>query len=143
MHLQPGEKKQDALRLESLPIQKPHISSDELPFINLRPELTWTHYRLLLRVENDKARQWYMHEAAEQNWSSRQLDRQISTLYYKRLLASREKEPVRQEAKEKMATIEPGQFIRDPYVLEFLDLKDYPALREESLETAIIDNLQA
>ena len=57
MRLQSGEKKQDALRLESLPIQKPPISSGESQFINLRPELTWTHYRLLLRVENDKALQ--------------------------------------------------------------------------------------
>jgi len=50
MRLKSREKKQDALRLESLPIQKPHISSGESPFINLRPELTWTHYRLLLRM---------------------------------------------------------------------------------------------
>lgn len=55
----------------------------------LRPELSWTHYRLLLRVDNEKAREWYMNEAADQNWSTRQLDRQISTLYYERLLASR------------------------------------------------------
>ena len=49
---------------------------------SLRGELSWTHYRLMLRVENDKAREWYMNEAADQNWSTRQLDRQISTLYY-------------------------------------------------------------
>ena len=54
----------------------------------LRPELTWTHYRLLIRVQNEQARLWYMNEAAEQTWSSRQLDRQISVLYYERLLNS-------------------------------------------------------
>ena len=59
---------------------------------SLRGELSWTHYRLMLRVENDKAREWYMNEAADQNWSTRQLDRQISTLYCERLLTSREKE---------------------------------------------------
>ena len=109
---------------------------------SLRGELSWTHYRLLLRVENDKAREWYMNEAADQNWSTRQLDRQIATLYYERLLAGREKEPVKQEAAEKLAQVEPEHFIRDPYVLEFLNLKDYPGLRESTVEQAIIDKLQ-
>jgi predicted nuclease of restriction endonuclease-like (RecB) superfamily len=108
----------------------------------LRTELSWTHYRLLLRIENDKARQWYMNEAASQNWSTRQLDRQISTLYYERLLASRDKAPVMQEAEEKLEQVEPSHFIRDPYVLEFLDLKEYPGLKESVLEQAIIDKLQ-
>lgn len=108
----------------------------------LRPELSWTHYRLLLRVESDKAREWYMNEAASQSWSTRQLDRQISTLYYERLLASRYKAPVIQEAADKLSHIEPSHFIRDPYVLEFLDLKDYPGLKESALEQAIIDKLQ-
>lgn len=109
----------------------------------LRAELSWTHYRLLLGVEDAEARQWYMREAADQNWSTRQLDRQISVLYYERLVASRKKAPVRKEAAIKLASLEPEQFIRDPYVLEFLDLKDYPALRESAVEQAIIDNLQA
>lgn len=63
--------------------------------------------------------------------------------YYERLLASRKKVAVRAEAKERLAAIAPEHFIRDPYVLEFLDLKDYPALRESAVEQAIIDNLQA
>lgn len=108
----------------------------------LRPELTWTHYRSLLRVENEQARIWYMNEAATEQWSSRQLDRQISTFYYDRLLSSRECAPVVEEAKEKLAEIIPEQFIKDPYVLEFLDLKNYPALRETDLEQALLDNLQ-
>ena len=108
----------------------------------LRSQLTWTHYRLLLSVENEQARQWYMNEAAASAWSSRQLERQISTLYYERLLASREKEPVKVEAGELMAPLEAEEFIKDPYVLEFLDLKDYPALRESDLEQALIDKLQ-
>jgi len=84
-----------------------------------------------------------MNEAVSQHWSTRQLERQISALYYERLLASRKKAPVRREASAKLAKIEPDQFIRDPYVLEFLDLKDYPALRESAVEQAIVDNLQA
>jgi predicted nuclease of restriction endonuclease-like (RecB) superfamily len=113
------------------------------PPTTLRPELSWTHYRLLLGVEDPAAREWYMREAADQHWSTRQLERQISVLYYERLLASRQKEPVREEAAARLATVEPEQFIRDPYVLDFLDLKDYPALRESTVEQAIIANLQA
>jgi predicted nuclease of restriction endonuclease-like (RecB) superfamily len=91
--------------------------------------LSWTHYRLILGVEDTTARAWYLDEAAEQHWSTRQLERQISVLYYERLLASRKGAPVRRE-RNKLAAVAPEQFIRDPYVLEFLDLKDYPALRE-------------
>jgi predicted nuclease of restriction endonuclease-like (RecB) superfamily len=128
-----GESNRDAMRLDSGAVKKDSA---------VRSELTWTHYRHLLRVANEKAREWYMNEAADQNWSTRQLDRQISVLYYERLLASREKESVIEEADEKMAALKPVHFIRDPYVLEFLDLKDYPGLREQKVEQAIIDNLQ-
>jgi predicted nuclease of restriction endonuclease-like (RecB) superfamily len=65
--------------------------------VDVRTELSWTHYRNLLRVENEQARNWYMNEAASQNWTTRALDRQIGTLYYERLLASRDKEPVQNE----------------------------------------------
>ncbi len=108
----------------------------------LRSHLTWTHYRALLRVENPDARDWYIEETVRNHWSSRQLERQISTLYYERLLASAEKESVVAEAVEKLAAVEPVQFIKDPYVLEFIDLKDYPALRESGLEQVLIDHLQ-
>ena len=108
----------------------------------LRSQLTWTHYRLLMTVENVKAREWYMNEAVAGAWSSRQLERQISTLYYERLLASRDKAPVKAEANELMIAAGVEDFIKDPYVLEFLDLKDYPALRESELEQALIDKLQ-
>lgn len=113
------------------------------PSLNaLRSQLTWTHYRLLLQVDNDRAREWYMNEAVESGWSSRQLERQISTMYYERLLASRDKVPVKEEAKDLLAAVTPEKFIKDPYVLEFLDLKDYPSLHESDLEQALIDKLQ-
>lgn len=108
----------------------------------LRSQLTWTHYRALLRVENDNARNWYMEECIRSAWSSRQLERQISTFYYERLLASREKEPVVTEAGELTQPLAAENFIKDPYVLDFLDLKNYPALRESDLEQALIDKLQ-
>ena len=133
--------KMNALRSELTTARKRDAARLELP--GLRPELSWTHYRLLLGVDDAHARDWYLHEAADQHWSTRQLERQISVLYYERLLASRKKTPVRKEARRKLAEIHLEQFIRDPYVLEFLDLKDYPALLESAVEQAISDNLQA
>ena len=109
----------------------------------LRPELTWTHYRLLIRVQNEPARLWYMNEAAEQTWSSRQLDRQISVLYYERLLNSTDTLSVREEAENNLAQLAPQEFIHDPYVLEFLNLKNYPALHETDIEKSLINNLQS
>lgn len=109
----------------------------------LRPELTWTHYRLLIRVQNEQARLWYMNEAAEQTWSSRQLDRQISVLYYERLLNSTDTLSVRKEAEHNLAQLAPQEFIHDPYVLEFLNLKNYPALHETDIEKSLINNLQS
>lgn len=109
----------------------------------LRHELSWSHYRRLLSVENVAARTWYMNEAADAVWSTRQLDRQISTLYYERLLSSRVKEPVIEEAKQKLAEISPLEFIKDPYVLEFLNLGDYSSLHETDIEKAMIGNLQS
>ena len=108
----------------------------------LRHELSWSHYRRLISVEDEKARNWYMNEAADAVWSTRQLDRQISTLYYDRLLASQNKDVVIQEAKEKLAAVAPEDIIKDPYILEFLNLKDYPNLRESDVENGLISNLQ-
>ncbi|MBO4302985.1 MAG: DUF1016 family protein [Lentisphaeria bacterium] len=111
----------------------------------LRDELSWTHYRLLLRVENQDARNWYMNEAVAENWSSRQLERQISVLYYDRMMLSADKPSTRTDAEENMAAAElkPESFIRNPYVLEFLNLKDYPDLHENDIEEGLISNLQA
>lgn len=103
----------------------------------VRTELTWTHYRSLLRVESNVAREWYIDETINEQWSSRQLDRQISTLYYERLLSSQEKTAVKIEANKELATVKAEQFIKDPYVFEFLDLKNYPSLRESELEQAL------
>lgn len=108
----------------------------------LRAELSWTHYRALLRIEDNEARNWYIEECIRSAWSSRQLERQISTQYYERLLASRNKEPVTKEAEELLKPLTAENFIKDPYVLDFLDLKNYPALRESDLEEALIDKLQ-
>ncbi|TYG34930.1 DUF1016 domain-containing protein [Lonepinella koalarum] len=109
----------------------------------VRSELSWTHYRSLIRIENNQARQWYLNEAIEQHWSARALDRQISVLYYERLLASQNKTPVITEAEQKTEelkeTIE--DYLRDPYILDFLNLQD-GTYQENDVEQAIINNLQ-
>ena len=74
----------------------------------LRPQLSWTHYRTLMRVEDEHAREWYANEAVAQNWSSRALERQVSRLYYERLLSSKDREAVRAEADEKIAELPPS-----------------------------------
>lgn len=110
----------------------------------VRRELSWTHYRTLLRVEDERARQWYMNEAAVQNWSTRALERQMGTLYYERLLASAERGAVEQEAARNLAQLppRPREFIRDPVMLEFLGLPGTGKLLESDLEQALLDHLQ-
>ncbi|MEH6352159.1 PDDEXK nuclease domain-containing protein [Pseudomonas sp. 3JA] len=110
----------------------------------VRTELSWTHYRTLLRVENDNARHWYMNEVAIQNWSTRALERQIGTFYYERLLASRDRPAVEQEAlvNLKELNLGPRDIVRDPVVLEFLGLPNAGTLLETELEQALIDQLQ-
>ena len=102
----------------------------------LRHELSWSHYRLLSRVKDTKARGFYLNEAVTQNWGTRALERQIHSSYYQRLLASQEKDEVRQEADEKSKPLKarPQDFIKDPYVLEFLDLKPDLRYLEKELE---------
>jgi predicted nuclease of restriction endonuclease-like (RecB) superfamily len=111
----------------------------------LRRELSWTHYRTLLRAEDEKARQWYMNESADQGWSTRALERQIGTLYYERLLASSDRREVEQEAASNIAPLQqnPREFVRDPVMLEFLGLPGTGKLLESNLEQALLDNLQA
>jgi len=110
----------------------------------VRTELSWTHYRLMLRVSEAKARDWYMNEAATQNWSSRALDRQINTLYFERLLLSSDKASVTAEADTHIAALPqtPREFVRDPVLLEFLGLPGTGKLLESRLEQALMDKLQ-
>ena len=110
----------------------------------LRRELSWTHYRLLLRVSSEKARLWYMNESAAQNWTSRALDRQIDTLYFERLLLSGDKTSVAAEANANVAALPqiPREFLHDPVMLEFLGLSGSGRLLESKLEQALMDKLQ-
>ena len=106
--------------------------------------LSWSHYERLIRVNNQEAREWYVKEASEQNWSVRTLDRNISTQYYNRLIASQIKVPVEQEMKAKTNELQNKafDFIKNPSVLEFLNLPSHMSYTEQKLETLLIDNLQ-
>ena len=108
----------------------------------LRSELSWTHYRLLMRVENDKAREFYMQEAVKSQWSTRQLERQINSFFYERLLSSKNKEQVAAEIQTLEMAKNPEDVIRDPYVLEFLGLTPNDDFYESDLEQALITHLQ-
>lgn len=107
------------------------------------PELSWSHFNVLTKVEEPSARQWYLREAISQNWSVRALERQISVLYYERLLSSKDRALVEAEAKQHTEPLAETHkdFLRDPYVLDFLNLNASRFL-ESDLEQAIMDNLQ-
>lgn len=106
--------------------------------------LSWTHIRHLLRVSNPRARSYYVRETAENNWATRTLERNIASQYYERLLASQIKEPVIDEMKKKTAEFQCDkyEFIKNPSVLEFLNLPGNLAYTESEIEKAIITNLQ-
>jgi len=114
----------------------------------LRHELSWTHYRSLTRIENKQARAWYIQEAIDQCWSARALERQIGSLYYERLLATQHNNkniaPVLAEAEQKTQNlaVSAKDYLRDPYIFDFLGLPSQP-LQENKLEQALIDNLQS
>ncbi len=110
---------------------------------NFHPNLTWSHYRALMRVENKNAREFYEVEAERCNWGKRDLERQIATMYYERILASRNKADRLQDTFRSPRQTQPIDVLKDPYVLEFLNLPDSSKLHESQMEQAIIDNLQA
>jgi predicted nuclease of restriction endonuclease-like (RecB) superfamily len=109
----------------------------------VRTNLNWTHYRSLLKIENEAVRNWYMAEADAEGWSTRALERQINSFYYERLLSSQDKKPVVAEANENTAELSPRDILKDPYVLEFLELGEQSSFTESELELALIDRLQS
>ena len=109
----------------------------------LRDQLSWTHYRLLLRVDRGDARLFYMNEAAEGNWSTRTLERQIDSLYFERMaLNATNARSMSKPQVKPPEEMQARELIRDPYVLEFLDIKSDSGFYEKELEQAIIDKLQ-
>ena len=105
-------------------------------------KLTWSHFQKVLRVSDEKARIFYLTEATENMWSVRTLDRNISTLYYNRIVASIDKKTVEDEMKEKIKSLQTEEFIKNPVVLEFLDLPTNMSYTENELEKALTDDIQ-
>jgi len=110
---------------------------------HLHPNLSWTHYRTLLRVDNPNVRAFYEIEAVQQNWSARELERQINSLLYERLAKSRDKAGLRKLAAKGQEIHSPADVFKDPVVIEFLGLPESTRLVESKLEEALISNLQA
>jgi len=113
------------------------------PIVNaLRTQLSWTHYRSLLRIDDKEQRLFYVAETVKNNWSARQMERQINTHLYERLLLSTDKESVLAFAKSDACSYEPKDIVKDPMFLEFLGLKQEAAYYEKDLEAALITHLQ-
>ncbi|MBI3755037.1 MAG: DUF1016 domain-containing protein [Deltaproteobacteria bacterium] len=108
----------------------------------LRSELSWTHYRLLMRVEKEAARDFYLEECINSNWSTRELERQICSLLFERLALSKDKKGVLELAKKGHHIAAPSDIVKDPYVLEFLGLEKHEKHLEKDIEQALIDKLQ-
>ena len=105
-------------------------------------ELSWSHYRVLMRISDKTARDFYTEECAKAAWSVRQLERQIHTMYYQRLLASRDKESVSAEIQTTEPKPEYEKAVKDPYVMEFLQIKPDTHVYESDIEHALLDHLQ-
>jgi predicted nuclease of restriction endonuclease-like (RecB) superfamily len=126
-----------ALRDLSLPAK-----SDNWQPGKLHTSLSWTHYRTLLKVDRAEARRFYETEAINNGWSARQLERQINTLLFDRLLKSKDKDGVMQMAADGSSASRPQDIIKDPYVLEFLNLPEAKQWHEDELEQALLSQLQ-
>ena len=122
---------------------KSYLLGSQLPH-GFSPQLTWSHYRALMRVNHIEARDFYEREAIEGGWSKAQLERQIHSFYYDRIIANRGKEGLLPAGRERLAgeIVQPSHLLKSPMVLEFLGLPDSSDLHESKLEQAIIDNLQ-
>lgn len=107
----------------------------------LRSQFSWTHYRTLIRIDNTDKREFYIAEASKNNWSARQLERQVNSQLFERLLFSNDVQSVLQVAREDKLPTDPKEIIKDPMILEFLGLKREAAYYEKDLEEALITHL--
>lgn len=127
---------------ELIPVGKSHPAGDESPQ-GFSPQLSWSHYRALMRVENREARDFYERETIAGGWDKRTLERQIRSFYHERILKSRKPEKMLAEGRNlPVATTPAANELKNPYVLEFLGLPDVAAFHESDLERAIITHLQ-
>jgi len=124
-------------------IRYPLGSESETPVkAPFHPQLSWSHYRAIMRVEKPHAREFYESECAASGWTKRELERQIHSLYHERLLLSTDKQGMIREQRAASPGFDPAAILKSSTVLEFLGLPDSPRLHESRLEQAIMDNLQ-
>jgi predicted nuclease of restriction endonuclease-like (RecB) superfamily len=107
-------------------------------------ELSWSHYRLLMKIDDESRREFYLRECVESALSVRQLERQINSFFYERLLATQKtgRDNVRNEIQSLEPKVDPDYILKDPYILEFLDLKENRDYLESDLENALINKIQ-
>jgi len=105
-------------------------------------QLTWTHYRLLMRIEDKAARDFYIKEATKGNWNVKQLNRQVNSMYFERLLISKDREMLQDVAHKEDTELSFKHFFKNPHVMEFLEIDRNTNYSEKDLETAIIDKIQ-
>jgi len=132
-------KSKEAQKLQTLPAES---EVGQAPSDKFEPRLSWSHYCELLKVEEPLARSFYEQEAIQNNWSVRELKRQINSMLFERLSLSKDTKAVMKMAKEGQIIEKPEDAIKDPYILEFLNLKEETAYTESQLEQALIDKLQ-
>jgi predicted nuclease of restriction endonuclease-like (RecB) superfamily len=137
-HTACGELETLPSKTELSPIRHSLCAEFPSPF---HPSLSWSHYRAIMRVEKPEAREFYEQEAVASGWNVRELERQIHSLYYERLLASRDKKGMVREQR-KAIPYDPASILKSSAVLEFLGLPDSTRLHESELEQAIMENLQ-
>jgi len=137
-----NRKSKTALSMEGEPIRHAVRSESWQPSV-LHPNLSWTHYRTLLRVDKPEARAFYEIEAIKRNWAARELERQINSLLYERMALSRDKKGLLRLAIRGQEVQRPADIFKDPVVIEFLGLPESSRLVETELEQALIDNLQS
>jgi len=123
-------------------IRYPAVSESQAGF---SPHLSWSHYRALMRVQDTEAREFYEREAAECGWTKAQLERQIQSSYFQRIIANRGKTGLIADDRERLSgdPTPADAILKSPYVLEFLGISDSPEFHESALEQAIVDNLQS
>ncbi len=130
-----GFQKRNLWRMRDFYLKFPKVNA-------LRSQLSWTHYRLLLKVESDAAREFYETETVAASWPTRELERQINSFFFERTAVSIEKRKMLEKGRETSEKYNPQDLIKDPFVLEFLGIKDVPELTESHLEQALLDHIQ-
>jgi predicted nuclease of restriction endonuclease-like (RecB) superfamily len=126
------------LEKKDLPSIQQKLSAESHPF-----RLSWSHYLILMRIKNEQERRFYEVEAAKEHWTFKQLQRQYGSSLYERLALSRDKDEIMRLVNEGQTVEKPSDILKNPLVLEFLDLPENTSYSETDLETAIISKLQA